>query len=131
MQSIRDDFNEYNTEAVSVGLKPDQIARFKIHDNHVEAKEKSSRYKAFVKRYGKKVYELEALLPAQLQQVLSEAIDSVINVELFNAELEAEKADAAYLQAVRDRIYKNSFDLLTDNKAEELDGDDGDDEVAF
>jgi hypothetical protein len=114
LQSLRDDFEEYNTQAVRVGLNPDQIARFNIHDNLVEAKEKSSRYKAFVERYGKKVYELEALMPAQLQQILSEAIDSVLNVELFNAEIEAEKADAAYLQVMREQIYKNSLDLLED-----------------
>jgi len=78
-----------------------------------------------VKRFGKKVYELEALTPKQLQHILSEAIDSVIDVDLFNDELKAERSDEAYLKAVRERIYNDSLDLLKDYETEQLDtGDD-------
>ncbi len=48
-----------------------------------------------------------------------------IDTELFNAELKAEKSDAAYLQVVRERIYNDSLDLLKDYETEQLDaGDD-------
>ncbi|MCH8120462.1 MAG: chromosome partitioning protein ParB [Planctomycetes bacterium] len=124
LQSIREDFGIENAQAVRVGLKPEQIARFNIHDNNVEAKKKSPRYKAFVERYGRKVFELEALSPTQLQTILTEAIDSVIDVEAFNAELEAEKSDAAYLQAVRERIYENVLGLIDENESTQLDTDD-------
>lgn len=124
LQSIREDFEVENAKAVRVGLNPDQIARFNIHDNHVEAKKKSPRYKAFVERYGKKVFELEALLPEQLQTILSETIDSVIDVEAFNAELEAEKLDATYLQAVRELIYEYVLGLIDDDESTQLDTDD-------
>jgi len=121
LQSLREDFNEYNTEAVRVGLNPEHVERFNLSDNTAEAKETSARYKGFVKRFGKKAYELESITPGQLQHILSEAIDSVIDVDLFNAELEAERSDAAYLQVVRERIYDNALDLLEDSEAEQLD----------
>jgi len=124
LQAMREDFNEDNTAAVRVGLNPGHIERFNLHDNTSEAKSTSSRYKAFVQRYGKKVYELEALSPEQLQTILSEAIDSVLDVQLFNAELEDERKDATYLQAVRKSISSNTLDLLEDNKTDLFDGDD-------
>ncbi len=55
------------------------------------AKESSVHHDKFVQAHGENVWELEALEPADLQNVLREAIDSVIDVEAFNAELEAEK----------------------------------------
>ncbi len=114
LQSLRSDFYEYDTEAVRVGLNLEHVERFLLADNTGEAKKKSTRYKGFVERYGKKVYELEALTPEQLQHILSESIDSVIDTELFNTELETEKSDAAYLQAVRDRVCENCIDWLTE-----------------
>ncbi len=125
LQSLREDFGVKNAQAVRVGLNPEHVERFNLSDNTAEAKETSARYKGFVKRFGKKVYELESITPEQLQHILSEAIDSVIDVELFNTELKAERSDAAYLQVVRERIYDNALDLLKDCEAEQLDaGDD-------
>lgn len=112
LQSIREDFGIDNAEAVRAGINPQDIERFKLHDNPAEAKKTSSRYKDFVKRFGKSVYELEALSPEQLQQLLTEAIDSVIDIDAFNVELEAERGDAVYLQAFRERVYNNSIELL-------------------
>lgn len=124
LQSFREDFGEEHAQAIRVGLNLEHITRFGLSDNPAEAKKTSSRYRQFVKRYGKKVYELETLTPLQLQTILSEAIDSVINVELFNTELAAERKDAAYLQVVRERIYDDSLDLLKDCENEQFDAGD-------
>ena len=64
----------------------------------------------FVTKHGEDVWELEALSPATLQDVLREAIDAVIDPEAFNYEVEQEKADAAKLTAVRRVV----FDTLGD-----------------
>jgi hypothetical protein len=53
---------------------------------------------------GSDVYELEALEPPDLQGIITDAIDAVIDVESFNAELDAERSDAAFLQAKRQQI---------------------------
>jgi hypothetical protein len=114
LQSIREDFGEYDTEAIRAGLNLEHVRRFHLSDNPAEAKESSSRYTDFVKRYGRRVYELEALEPEQLQEILTETIDSIMDKNLFNIELEAEKQDAAYLQAVRKRICDDCLSWLED-----------------
>ena len=111
LQSIREDFGE-DAEAVRVGLNPDHIERFALIDNKTEAKKSSARYNEFVRRYGKRVYELEALTPEQLQQILTEAIDSIVDAEQFNEELDYEKQDAARLQALRETVSKTVLELL-------------------
>ena len=105
LQSMREDFGLYDfVVAVRAGLNPEHIQRFHLSENTSEAKSGSSRYAKFVQRFGRRVYELEALQPEQLQEILSEAIDNVIDKSLFNIELDAEKRDAASLAAVRNRV---------------------------
>ncbi|MEN6307991.1 MAG: ParB N-terminal domain-containing protein [Anaerohalosphaeraceae bacterium] len=112
LQSLREDLHIYNAEAVRVGLNREHVERFGLTDNPAEAKESSARYKKFVQQYGKKVYELEALTPSQLQGILTETIDSVIDIPAFNAELDKEKRDAAYLVAVRKRLIESAIDII-------------------
>ena len=101
-RTLRDDFGVFSTrlKIVKVAITEEQIQRFQLPAN-VEAKESSSRYQKFVDRHGTAVYELEALRPEQLQQELTNTIDSVIDTKAFNDELNAEKEDAAFLQGVR------------------------------
>jgi hypothetical protein len=75
----------------------------------LDAKKSSSRYKKFAARYGDAAYELEALPPQSLEQLLAGAVDSVLDVEAFNAEVKAEKRDVAGLAGKR-RI---AFEALT------------------
>jgi len=60
------------------------------------AKEGSSRSKKFVELHGEDVFELEAIPPTTLQQYLRDAIDHVIDVKAFSAEIDRKKSDAAY-----------------------------------
>jgi hypothetical protein len=96
-------------------VTPKQIAEFGLPPN-LEAKESSSRYKRFVEKQGKHVYELEALTPKQLQDALQKSIDTVIDTEAFNRELDAEKEDAYRLQAIRNA----AIDSLKSLKFDEL-----------
>ena len=43
-----------------------------------------------------------------MQAILTAAIDSVLDVDAFNAEVEAEKQDAAHLLGVRNAVHGNS-----------------------
>ncbi len=67
----------------------------------MKAKESSSRRDRFVERHGDDVFELEAVPPAELQSIREQAIDSVLDIEAYNREIEAEKHDAAHLDGVR------------------------------
>jgi hypothetical protein len=102
-RSMRDDFGIANVYPVKIALTAEQVRRFSLPPNMV-AKEKSSNFKKFVARYGRNVFELEAVPPHTLQTLIREAIDAVIDIPLFNVELEREKQDAVELEGVRQRV---------------------------
>ncbi len=82
------------------------------------AKEKSTNYRRFVERHGSDaVFELEALDPADLQSIVTEAIEAVIDSGLYNDEVDAEAHDAAFLDGVRNTVH----DALSDMDWEEDD----------
>lgn len=101
-RSIRDDFDVERIHAVKVALTFDQVRRFGLPPS-MQAKATSSHFEKFTSRYGHDVFELEALPPEQLIAVIEEAVDQVIDVEAFNAEVAAEREDAAELERVRRR----------------------------
>jgi hypothetical protein len=80
----------------------------------MEAKEKSAGYKRFVQRYGvTDAYELEAMEPADLIGLLRSAVNSVIDVDLYNQELAAEETDSAQIIAIQEkaRVFFKSMNL--------------------
>lgn len=114
-RSMRDDF-DVDIHAIKVALTYEQTQELDLPPA-LPAKETSSTYKAFEKRYGSASWEVEALDPGTLQRLLRDAIDSVLDVDAFNAELDAEKQDAAYLQAVREKTHAMLGDLAGDESA--------------
>ena len=100
-RSMRDDFGIDNVAAYKVGLTAEQVKRLDLPPQ-LKAKRSSARYKGFIRKHGSDdVYELEAVSPEQLQEWLSEAIDAALDTDAFNAELDAERQDAAALAGVR------------------------------
>jgi hypothetical protein len=104
-RSLRDDFHVPATDAIKVALTAEQVMRFNLPPDLV-AKPKSVNYKKFVSKYGTAVSELEALPPRVLQSELRAAIDSVLDHDAFNAEIEEEKQDSAGLENIRRQVHK-------------------------
>ena len=103
LKSFRRDFGIYGTEAYKAALTIDQVEDYDLEPS-MEAKETSPTYNAFVEKYGiTDAYELEALEPSDLEEILTDAIDEVIDTNAFNQELAAEEADAANLVAIQER----------------------------
>jgi hypothetical protein len=109
-RSMRDDFGVWEVEPVKVALTGQQV-RDMVLPPILKAKHTSSRYKGFVAEHGDDVFELESVPPDRLQAILHEAIDALIDVKAFNAEVEAEKRDAAYLDGVRRSVHAMLKDL--------------------
>ena len=113
-RSLRDDFDVADVEAIKVALTAAQV-----HELHLpplmKAKATSSRYDEFVERHGDDVFELEAVPPDQLQTILRQAIDSVLDIAAFNAEVDAEKRDAARLEGVRRALRDNLDAIIRDS----------------
>ena len=102
-RSVRDDFGVEDVLSIKAALTFEQTQQLKLPPG-LKAKESSSRYANFAKKYGNTVYELEALPPEMLQQIVDECIRSVIDIELYNQEVELEKRDAAWLNQTIQRL---------------------------
>jgi hypothetical protein len=105
-RSMRDEFGVQNIHPVKVALTFKQVQEMRLPEGP-QAKSKSPRTKQFVKKYGKNVWELEALAPDRLQAILHDAIVKVLDIDAFNAEREREKQDAAKLESVRISMRRN------------------------
>lgn len=118
VRSIRDDFNIPGVSASKILLRQDQVQDWQLPHNGMEAKESSSKFKKFIERYGENfVFELEAVPPAQMQEVVQEAIESTIDLAAFNRELAQEKQDAAKLQGMKSQL-AHSFPDMAGNGGE-------------
>lgn len=113
-QSMRDDFGISNIVPVKVALTGAQVKELDLPPNCLTREKKSSRKGRFVQRHGEASYELEAVPTATLQQYLGDAIGAVIDVKAFNAEIDREKHDAAYLDGVRRQAHAVLGKLGTD-----------------
>jgi hypothetical protein len=116
-RSMRDDFGVDKIDAIKVALTADQVAEMELPPDYqpMKAKTSSSRYKKFVERHGENAFELEAIPPRRLQELLRTAINSVIDVEAFNREIDAEKKDAAYLDGLRRSLVRHFGDIAEAN----------------
>jgi hypothetical protein len=103
-RSMRDDFGIHDITPVKVALTAEQVEEYGLPPQ-MKAKESSSNYEKFVERYDDDdVFELEALEPGDLKEILEHAIDSVVVADAFNAEVEKEKEEAAFLDEQRQRV---------------------------
>jgi hypothetical protein len=103
VKSFRRDFKIWNVEAFKVALTIEQVGDFGLTPS-MEAKESSPTYRSFVNKYGiTDAYELEAMDPGDLVDTLTEAIKDVLDIDLYNQELEAEEKDSAQIVAVQER----------------------------
>lgn len=111
-RSMRDDFDVSSVIAIKVALTAEQVTEFGLPaDNLTKAKKTSPNYARFAEKFGQSAYELEAATPKQLQSALEEAIASVIDHDALDAEIEAEKKDAAFLAGVSTKVRQTLANL--------------------
>jgi hypothetical protein len=104
-RSMRDDFDLKNVEVIKVALTHEQVAQMNLPPQ-MKVKKSSSRSKKFRDKFGDDVFELEAVPPDRLQQILHDTITSVIDMKLFKQEQECEADDAARLAAWKQVVAK-------------------------
>lgn len=100
----RDLWNEHGIrrdqlQVFKVGVNPEHIARYNLKP--VTLKETSSRYDSFVAEHGENAYELEAFEPFELQQVIEEAILTIVDRGKIQKEQGVERHLARALEALR------------------------------
>ena len=102
--SLRDDFLIPRKRIIGVraALTAEQCDKFRIPAD-VQAKVGSTNYRKFVAKYGTGGCELEAVPPKKLQQMLRDAIESVLDLEAFRSEQDREIHDANEIETARQR----------------------------
>ena len=103
-RSMRDDFGIEEIHPIKVALTAEQAKEYELPPV-MTAKRDANGYDRFVDQYGDTVFELEALDPNDLQTILTKAIESVIDVGVYNHEVAAEENDAAFLDGVRNTLH--------------------------
>jgi hypothetical protein len=105
-RSLRDDFNIQSIHAVKVALTAEDVQAYDLPSD-MDAKVSSPNYQKFLKKYrSTKVVELDAAPVKLLQSKLREAIESVIDVAEFNAQVEQEAQDSAHIEAHRRVVFE-------------------------
>jgi len=104
-RSMRDDFHIRNIHPLKVALSAGQVAEYRLPPM-MQAKVSSSNHAKFTAKHGNNVFELEALPPRDLQGILARTIDAIIDIDMFNRELDAERSDAVELDRWRRRVHQ-------------------------
>jgi hypothetical protein len=101
-RTLRDDFGVSALQIIKAGVTREQINDYSLPPMNF-AKETSPNFNWFCNRNDgdSNVYELEALEPEVMLDDLNKVIQGVIDVDLFNREVEKEANEAAYLEACR------------------------------
>jgi len=109
-RSLRDDFGvpEESMVPVRAALTPQQVKALRLPRSLLKAKEKSKHYERFVAAHGSDaVYELEAVPPVQLQELLENTLKQLIDIERFNEEVGAEEEDQCEIENTRRRVVES------------------------
>ena len=94
-------FARFDVRIERLALNMDQVERYGPPPN--PAKEADSRASDYILRYGGKSWELDALEPTVIVQLIRDAIQPLINRRKWNAALKAETDSRDGLKAVSDR----------------------------
>lgn len=124
-RSMRDDFGVEAIVPIKAALTYEQTQTLDLPVDGLTPKKTDKQRKAFEDRYGKdqKCFELEAIEPEVLADILRESIDSVLDLDAFNKELEAEADDAAFVQTVREHFIDEILSDLEDDFEDDLEDD--------
>jgi hypothetical protein len=100
-RTLRDDFG-LEPKVIKAGVTREQVAKYDLPAMNF-AKESSSNRKWFKERNGgdETVWELEALNPEDMMNDMEEVIQSVIDIDLFNQEVETEAEERRQIAALR------------------------------
>jgi hypothetical protein len=98
---LRDEHGVENLTTVKVAVNPEHVREYGLMGQPVKEGPHATRAPKFKAEHGNRVYELEAFEPDVLQGIIRDAIRNVIDIEAFARELDAEKADAVEITALR------------------------------
>ena len=118
--SLRDDFDVDPDELVIIkaALTHKQTQELDLHEGQI-AKEESARYERFVKAYGKRCWELEAVPTDTLIEIVEATIRRNIDLDAFNGELAKQTQEQGELDDHRASVREALADIRWDDEGQE------------
>jgi hypothetical protein len=112
--SLRDDLDvdEDKLVIIKAALTQRQTQELDLHEGQI-AKEDSARYDQFVKAYGERCWELEAIPTDTLREIVEAIIRQTIDMDAFRRELELQEQDKRELKVYRRRARELLLDMKT------------------
>ena len=105
-RSMRDDFHIDDIQSFKVALTREDVEKYDLPSD-MDAKKTSANYKKFFERYGSnRAVELDAAPVDLLQEKLREVIESMLDMNEFNEQLEMQEQDAKEIYARRTVVLK-------------------------
>ena len=104
-RSMRDDFYITEIQSFKVALTREDVEKYDLPSD-MDAKKTSVNYKKFFERYGSnRAVELDAAPVELLQEKLRGEIESLLDMEEFNAQLKIQEQEALEIQARRTVVF--------------------------
>jgi hypothetical protein len=117
IETLVSELGLWGVEFKRVALNPEHIKDFNLPHDPTAAKKSDSRYKGYVKKYGKVAVELDALHPALLEEIIIKAIEDDLDMGLFEKEKEQEEEDQYQIEVLREQL----MDAMKHNEEEMFD----------
>ena len=108
IRDIRNRLEEFCIEAeiIHVAITQEQIEMYNPPPN--PAKITDPRFKHYIQSHGTTSWEVDALEPRVLNQLIREKIESLIDMELFQEKLEQEQRDKKKLAGFAEKVTRNT-----------------------
>ena len=105
-RDIKERFNEFGVDikVERIGLTQEQIKRYELPEN--PAKLSDVRAKDYVAKYGSSSWEVDALKPEVLQELIKNSILKYLDLEKFGLVREKEKEDLKELENMGIKLYE-------------------------
>lgn len=105
-RSFRGDFGVPPNDLIAIraALTTEQVDELQLPASAEQAKRSSTNYEKFSAEHGDDVYELEAVPPDELQELLRNEIQQVLDWELFELEQEQEREDIRKLALTKSAV---------------------------
>jgi hypothetical protein len=105
-------YERNEVELHRIALNYNQVMELKLPLSPEECKASDPRYKKFVKKYGEMAVELDAIHPAQLQDIFKTALESHLDMTEFGEQEEIEWLELSHINRKLDDVQEVLANLL-------------------
>lgn len=106
IETLESELGLYGVDFRRIALNPDQVDYYDLPHNPKALKKTDPRARKYIKRFGTIAVELDALHPSILSDITRNAIESVVDMELFEQQQEVEEMETVKIEALRKDINK-------------------------